>query len=82
MELSNVSAAFFLRFNAEIDPSMTEENMDLFDQFSASPVGCRLLIRVHEWVKQAAKGLFINLIRDAKRLYQVCMMPLLLEETR
>lgn len=48
MELSKVTSAFFLRFNAEIDPSMTEEDMDMFDQFSASPVGGRLLIRVQE----------------------------------
>ena len=48
MELSKVTAAFFLRFNAEIDPDMTEDAMKLFDQFSASPVGGRLLIRVRE----------------------------------
>lgn len=48
MELSKVTSAFFLRFNAEIDQSMTEEDMDMFDQFSASPVGGRLLIKVQE----------------------------------
>lgn len=50
MELSKVTAAFFLRFNAEIHSSMAEEDMDMFDQFSASPVGGTLLIRVHERV--------------------------------
>ena len=48
MELSKLVAAFFLRFHAEIDSSMTEESMELFDQFSGSPVGGRLLLRITE----------------------------------
>ncbi|KAG6365556.1 hypothetical protein INS49_007167 [Diaporthe citri] len=50
MELSKLVAAFFLRFDAEVDPLMTAEGMEMFDQFSASPVGGRLLIRVQERV--------------------------------
>lgn len=50
MELSKLVAAFFLRFEAEVDPLMTAEGMEMFDQFSASPVGGRLLIKVKERV--------------------------------
>jgi len=48
MELSKMTAAFFLRFKAEIDPAVTEAEMEMFDQFSASPVGGRLLVRMQE----------------------------------
>lgn len=50
MELSKLTAAFFLRFDAEMDPSMTADGMEMFDQFSASPVGGRMIIRVKERV--------------------------------
>ena len=50
MELSKLVAAFFLRFDASIDPSMREADMDLFDNFSASPVGGRLVLRLREVV--------------------------------
>lgn len=48
MELSKLTAAFFLRFHAEIDASMTNAEMEQFDQFSASPVGGRLLVNIRE----------------------------------
>lgn len=48
MELGKLTAAFFLRFDAEVDPSMTEEEMEMYDVFSASPVGGRLLLRLEE----------------------------------
>jgi len=48
MELSKITAAFFLRFDAAIDASMTEADMEMFDQFSASPVGGRLLVKMKE----------------------------------
>ncbi|EXL92000.1 hypothetical protein FOIG_14882 [Fusarium odoratissimum NRRL 54006] len=48
MELSKLIAAFFLRFNATIDPSMRPEEMRIFDSFNAGPAGRRLLIRLKE----------------------------------
>lgn len=48
MELSKVTAAFFLRFEAEMDPSITEADMEMFDQFSASPVSGYVLVRLRE----------------------------------
>ncbi|GLA83012.1 hypothetical protein AtubIFM56815_007203 [Aspergillus tubingensis] len=47
MELNKLVAAFFLRFDGEIDSSMTEEDMRLYDTFTASPAGGRLLVRLH-----------------------------------
>lgn len=44
MELRVLIAAFFQRFNASVDPSMTDGEMELYDGFSASPVGGRLLL--------------------------------------
>ena len=39
-ELVKVTAAFFLRFKAaSIDPSVTAEDMEMFDCFSTSPRG-------------------------------------------
>lgn len=49
MELSKLVAAFFLRFEwAEIDSSMTAEDMRMYDTFNAGPAGAKLLIRVRE----------------------------------
>jgi len=48
MELNKLTAAFFLRFDAEIDSSMTEEEMQMLDVFSASPVGGRLLLKMRD----------------------------------
>lgn len=48
MELRVLIAAFFRRFNASVDPSMTEREMELYDGFSASPVGGRLLLQLKE----------------------------------
>lgn len=48
MELNKLAAAFFLRFEANIDPSMTEEDMEMLDVFSASPVGGKLLLNLRE----------------------------------
>ena len=44
MELNKLTAAFFLRFDAQIDPSTTEADMEMLDVFSASPVGGKLLL--------------------------------------
>ncbi|KAG5806258.1 hypothetical protein H9Q74_009005 [Fusarium xylarioides] len=48
MELSKLIAAFFLRFEASIDPSMRSEAMRIFDTFNAGPAGRKLLIRLKE----------------------------------
>lgn len=48
MELSKLTAAFFLRFEARVDSSMTEEQMEMHDVFSASPVGGKLLLNLNE----------------------------------
>ncbi|OMP85175.1 Averantin oxidoreductase, partial [Diplodia seriata] len=48
MELNKLVAAFFLRFNAEVDESMREEDMRMYDLFSAGPSGGKLLIRLAE----------------------------------
>jgi benzoate 4-monooxygenase len=48
MELNKLTAAFFLRFDAEIDSSMTDEEMEMLDVFSASPVGGRLLLNLRD----------------------------------
>ncbi|BCS06667.1 benzoate 4-monooxygenase [Aspergillus luchuensis IFO 4308] len=47
MELNKLVAAFFLRFDGAVDSSMTEEDMRLYDTFTASPAGGRLLVRLH-----------------------------------
>ncbi|KIW88170.1 uncharacterized protein Z519_11281 [Cladophialophora bantiana CBS 173.52] len=39
MELILLTASFFLRFDAAIDPSMTEEDMRQYDTFNAGPTG-------------------------------------------
>lgn len=49
MELSKLVAAFFLRFQwAEIDSATTQEDMRLYDAFSAGPAAAKFLIRVRE----------------------------------
>lgn len=48
MELSMLTAAFFLRFDALIDPAMEEEDMRMLDTFNAGPVGARLLLKLRE----------------------------------
>ncbi|KAM5369016.1 hypothetical protein ACJZ2D_009219 [Fusarium nematophilum] len=48
IELSKITAAFFRRFEATIDPSMHEEDMRMFDTFNASPAGARLVLRLRE----------------------------------
>ncbi|GME26776.1 benzoate 4-monooxygenase [Neofusicoccum parvum] len=48
MELSKLVAAFFLRFDAEVDEAMTEDDMRMYDVFSASPAGGKLLVRLNE----------------------------------
>ena len=49
MELVKVTAAFFLRFkNASMDPSVTAEDMEMFDCFSASPTGGKLVLILQE----------------------------------
>lgn len=49
MELSKLVAAFFLRFDhAEIDSTMTQDDMEMYDVFSAGPAAAKLLIRVRE----------------------------------
>ncbi|KAF5008180.1 hypothetical protein FDECE_5513 [Fusarium decemcellulare] len=48
MELNKITAAFFRRFEASIDPSMREEDMRMFDTFNASPAGAKLLLHLRE----------------------------------
>lgn len=48
MELNKLTAAFFLRFDAAIDPSMTEAQMEMVDVFSASPAGGRLVLNIKD----------------------------------
>ena len=49
MELVKVTAAFFLRFkDASVDPSVTAEDMDMFDCFRASPRGAKLMLTMLE----------------------------------
>ena len=49
MELVKATAAFFLRVkDASVDPSMTAEDMEMFDCFSASPRGGRLVLTLQE----------------------------------
>ena len=48
MELNKLTAAFFLRFDGQIDSSMTEEDMDMLDVFSASPVGGKLWLNLRD----------------------------------
>ncbi|EXJ66251.1 uncharacterized protein A1O5_10403 [Cladophialophora psammophila CBS 110553] len=46
MELNLLTASFFLRFDAAIDPSMTEEDMRQYDTFNAGPTGAKLLLHL------------------------------------
>ncbi|OQV09315.1 hypothetical protein CLAIMM_13449 [Cladophialophora immunda] len=46
MELNLLTASFFLRFDATIDPSMTDEDMRLYDTFNAGPAGAKLLLHL------------------------------------
>ena len=48
MELNKLTAAFFLRFDAQIDSSMTEEDMEMLDVFSASPVRGQLWLNLRD----------------------------------
>ncbi|KAF2095477.1 cytochrome P450 [Rhizodiscina lignyota] len=50
MELTKATAAFFLRFQrAEVDwDAMREGDMDMFDCFSASPRGTKLILKLWE----------------------------------
>ncbi|KAL3458995.1 cytochrome P450 [Aspergillus heterothallicus] len=48
LELRVWIAAFFKRFNAKLNESMTDEDMDIYDSFSASPRGGRLLVWLEE----------------------------------
>ena len=48
MELSKLVAGFFLRFEGRMDASMTEEDMRMYDVFSASPAGGKLVVRLRE----------------------------------
>jgi benzoate 4-monooxygenase len=48
MELNKITAAFFLRFDASIHPSMEREEMRMYDTFNAAPAGARLLLRLKE----------------------------------
>lgn len=46
MELVKFTAAFFLHFDIELDASMTEDMMKMYDNFSAAPASSRLLLRL------------------------------------
>ncbi|KAK7885863.1 hypothetical protein LTR67_010215 [Exophiala xenobiotica] len=48
MELRILAAAFFLRFEASLDPSMKQEDMHMYDMFNASPAGAKLWIKLKE----------------------------------
>ena len=48
MELSKLAAGFFLRFEGEIDAGMTEQDMRMYDVFSASPAGGKLVVKLRE----------------------------------
>lgn len=48
MELSKLVAAFFLRFDGEIDASMTSDDMRMYDTFNAGPAGAKLLVHLRE----------------------------------
>ncbi|KAF5571328.1 benzoate 4-monooxygenase [Fusarium pseudoanthophilum] len=48
MELSKLTAAFFLRFDARVDETMTEEDMRMYDTFNAGPAGARLFVHMRE----------------------------------
>ncbi|KAL3490336.1 cytochrome P450 [Aspergillus germanicus] len=48
LELRVWLAMFFKRFDARLDESMTEGDMDIYDSFSASPKGGRLRVRLVE----------------------------------
>jgi len=49
MKISKITAAFLLRFDAEVDQSITDAEMEMFDPFSArSPVGGKFLVQVRQ----------------------------------
>jgi benzoate 4-monooxygenase len=48
IELRVLLAAFFLRFDASVDSSSKDEDMELYDSFSASPVGGKFLLNLRE----------------------------------
>lgn len=48
MELAKLTAAFFRRFDVEIDDHMRETDMRLFDSFNAGPAGSKLWVRLRE----------------------------------
>ena len=48
MELNKLTAAFFLRLDGRVNESMQEEDMEMYDVFSASPVGGRLVLNLTE----------------------------------
>ncbi|EWG42538.1 hypothetical protein FVEG_04314 [Fusarium verticillioides 7600] len=48
MELSKLTAAFFLRFDARVDEAMTEEDMRMYDTSNAGPAGARLFVHMRE----------------------------------
>lgn len=48
MELSVLKAAFFRRFRASIHETMREEDMHMYDAFSASPTEAKLVLKLQE----------------------------------
>lgn len=48
MELTKVVATFFSRFEGEIDASMTDADMRMYDTFNAGPAGAKLLVHLRE----------------------------------
>ncbi|KAM0541676.1 hypothetical protein ACHAPJ_013152 [Fusarium lateritium] len=54
MELSKLTAAFFLRFDGRIDELMAEDDMRMYDTFNAGPAGAKLL--VHLWEVKGTGG--------------------------
>ncbi|PVH93274.1 benzoate 4-monooxygenase [Periconia macrospinosa] len=47
-ELTVLVAAFFLRFDATVDPTMLHGGMKMEDRFSAAPIGRSLVLRMQE----------------------------------
>ena len=52
MELSKLTAAFFLRFDGRIHSSMTKKQMEMMDMFSASPVAAKLVLSLTEMIDE------------------------------
>ena len=48
MELSKLVATFFRRFDGTVDDSIDDDAMRMYDTFTASPAGGKLLVHLCE----------------------------------